>query len=166
MIRMQRNWTPQEGKLPALSIRQPFASAIILGYKSIELRTWRTAYRGPLVIASSALWWGDVKLPGRVSAARMEPIHRAARNLGMSGMPLGACPTSAILGVALLVGCRGYPKEEYEALKYLHRSDAPWNPSVVGWHFDRVYVLPEPILNVRGTLGLFPVDAFPYPSFS
>ncbi len=34
----------------ALSIRQPWAWAIVSGYKSIENRTWRAHHRGPLLI--------------------------------------------------------------------------------------------------------------------
>lgn len=33
-----------------LSVRQPWAWAIIKGYKTPENRTWKTAYRGPLLI--------------------------------------------------------------------------------------------------------------------
>jgi len=37
----------------ALSIKQPWASMIARGEKTIETRTWRTKYRGPLLIVSS-----------------------------------------------------------------------------------------------------------------
>ena len=36
--------------MKALSIRQPWADLIILGIKDIENRTWRTQYRGTLLI--------------------------------------------------------------------------------------------------------------------
>lgn len=43
-----------------ISIRQPWASLIASGRKSIELRTWSTRYRGPLLVVSSARPWdGD-----------------------------------------------------------------------------------------------------------
>jgi hypothetical protein len=41
-------------ELPALSIRQPFASLIASAHKTIEVRTWATNYRGPLLINASA----------------------------------------------------------------------------------------------------------------
>jgi hypothetical protein len=37
----------------ALCVRQPWASLIADGSKTIELRSWRTHYRGPLVIVAS-----------------------------------------------------------------------------------------------------------------
>ena len=36
--------------MKALSIRQPWAWLIVQGIKDVENRTWRTAYRGPLLI--------------------------------------------------------------------------------------------------------------------
>jgi len=39
--------------MKALSIRQPWASMIICGYKPVENRTWRHSHRGPLLIHSS-----------------------------------------------------------------------------------------------------------------
>lgn len=39
----------------ALSVKQPWAELIARGEKTIELRTWRTNYRGPLAIVASCL---------------------------------------------------------------------------------------------------------------
>ena len=41
--------------LPALSIRQPWAGLIAAGRKSVEVRTWPAAYRGPLLIHASKI---------------------------------------------------------------------------------------------------------------
>ena len=37
-------------KLPALSIRQPWAWLIVAGFKDIENRTWPTSFRGELLV--------------------------------------------------------------------------------------------------------------------
>ena len=39
--------------MKCLSVRQPWASMIARGEKTIEVRTWSTHYRGPLVICVS-----------------------------------------------------------------------------------------------------------------
>ena len=39
--------------MKALSIKQPWADLIIWGFKSIETRTWKTDYRGKLLICPS-----------------------------------------------------------------------------------------------------------------
>jgi len=36
--------------MKALSIRQPWAWAIVAGHKKFENRSWKTSYRGPLII--------------------------------------------------------------------------------------------------------------------
>lgn len=38
--------------MKALTVRQPYAGLIAAGVKTIELRTWSTAYRGPLLICA------------------------------------------------------------------------------------------------------------------
>lgn len=37
-----------------LSIKQPWAHLILTGRKTLEMRTWRTAYRGELLITASS----------------------------------------------------------------------------------------------------------------
>lgn len=39
--------------MKCLSVKQPWANLIASGSKTIEMRTWRTHYRGPLLIVSS-----------------------------------------------------------------------------------------------------------------
>lgn len=40
--------------IPVLTVRQPWADLILRGVKTLEVRTWSTAYRGPLVIHAAA----------------------------------------------------------------------------------------------------------------
>lgn len=45
--------------LRVLSVRQPWGSLIASGRKTIELRSWSTKYRGPvLILAGSGVWRG------------------------------------------------------------------------------------------------------------
>jgi len=39
--------------MKALSVKQPWANKIASGEKTIEVRTWYTHYRGPLLIVLS-----------------------------------------------------------------------------------------------------------------
>jgi len=48
--------------MKALSIKQPWASMIISGEKTIKTRTWKTPYRGDLLICSSR----QPRLPGHI----------------------------------------------------------------------------------------------------
>lgn len=50
---------PLSAEIRVLCVRQPWASLIVSGRKTIELRTWSTRYRGSIIIvASAALWRG------------------------------------------------------------------------------------------------------------
>lgn len=40
-------------RITALSVKQPWASLIAHGIKTVEVRAWHTHYRGPLVICAS-----------------------------------------------------------------------------------------------------------------
>lgn len=40
--------------MKALSVKEPWASRIVFGPKTIELRTWQTSYRGQVLICASA----------------------------------------------------------------------------------------------------------------
>jgi hypothetical protein len=51
----------------ALSVRQPWASMIASGEKTIEVRTWRTDYRGALLICASSAKGVDHTLPRGVA---------------------------------------------------------------------------------------------------
>lgn len=46
--------------MKALSIKQPWATLIANGIKTLEVRSWKVNYRGPLVIVSS-------KQPNRIA---------------------------------------------------------------------------------------------------
>lgn len=45
--------------MKALSLKQPYASWVAEGKKTIETRTWRTKYRGALLICSSKAFHED-----------------------------------------------------------------------------------------------------------
>ena len=46
-------WTPTLARTKALSLRQFWASLVVNGWKDVENRSWRTNYRGPLLIHAS-----------------------------------------------------------------------------------------------------------------
>lgn len=161
---MQKEWTPQEGKICSLSIQQPFASAITEGKKSIELRGWGTDYRGIMAIHAGAKWYGGLQIGRAADAGQIQAAKEAVRRLKTSTR-VGDYPTSAIIGVARLVQCRCFASEdEYESLRPAHKGSQEWDERDYGWHFVDVVKLPEPI-KARGYLGLFGVDREPLEGF-
>lgn len=68
-----------------LSVRQPWASYIAIGKKTVEWRSWRTNYRGPLLICSSSQY-----SQGNAAFCKANP----------KGFPLGSA-----VGLVTIVDC-------------------------------------------------------------
>jgi len=129
--------TPRRSHVPmrhhkALSVRQPWAS-MIAGLcpgvvKTIETRTWRTDYRGDLVICSS----GKPDTPG---------MH----------WPRGEYPAGYALCIAELVACRPMTWHDCEkACCDLY--DRAW-----AWVLRDIRRI-EPPVKVKGRLGIFGIE--------
>jgi hypothetical protein len=115
--------------MKALTLWQPYASAIALGKKRIETRSWRTSYRGEIAIHA---------------AARRGPLdHDLVSLLNGANMPFGA-----IVAVARLVGI--------EAAAYMLPStdEAQWgdfSPGRYGWILEDIRPFgPHPVKGGRG----------------
>jgi ASCH domain len=59
--------------LRALTIRPPWAWAVIYGGKDVENRSWRTAYRGPLLIHASLRPDPDPEVAARLLWTMADP---------------------------------------------------------------------------------------------
>ena len=124
----------------ALSIRQPWAWAILHAGKDIENREWSTRFRGPVCIhaAKGCTWseWDDALffLMGRMGA---NPPFR-------SDVPKGG-----IVGVAEIVDC-------------VDRSASPWFFGRYGFVLQNAR--PVEFIPVRGALGFFDWRLQPAPA--
>ncbi len=68
--------------MKALSVRQPWAWLIIHGFKDIENRTWKTNYRGPILIHASKTFEGA----GMVEQIMKVPLPEVFSRGGIIGM--------------------------------------------------------------------------------
>lgn len=115
--------------MKALSLKQPYASFIAIGKKTIETRTWSTNYRGKLLIAASKSMDKNYSYPNFLSI----------------GLPFGKA-----LAVVELVDCRPMKKEDEESAMYPYRS------GLYAWILSDIKKI-EPF-PVKGQLRLFEVD--------
>lgn len=162
--------------MKAISLWQPWASAIAVGAKHVETRSWPTAHRGTLAIhaakrcifdelchfASSwswtgALWplkWG--MHPEQSKEERDAPLA--------SKLPFGA-----IVAVCELAACRrtdDFTQGELDKRRLPDKESAPhlyawtermmgdFTPGRYGWVLVNIRMLPTPI-PCRGAQGLF-----------
>ncbi len=130
--------------MKALSFHQPRAEQIVRGEKTVDVRTWRTTYRGPLAI--------------HATAQRRDARCRAL------GFDPDALAYGALLGTVALMDVHPLDAEGYAALQGQHRLDAPYpGAPCFAWVFERPARLAEP-LPYRGRMRLFNVKLEAAPS--
>lgn len=142
-----------------LTVRQPWAWAIIRGGKDVENRSRNLAgsYRGPVAIQAGRVW----DQGAMATLARLVPHWNTASKPGedpWAHRPDGVL--GAIIGVVDLVDVHDYSDER------CHRGDgveilpcSPW-AEPHAWHL--VLANPRPLASPipwRGALGLWPVPA-------
>lgn len=128
--------------VPALTIRQPWASLIIRGGKDIENRNWPTSVRGTVAIHSSARMTRDDMDDACEVMERFIPKFN--RHVFMRDkFPLGS-----ILGTVEIVGC-------------VRESTSPWFFGEYGFVLKNARGF-EPPIPAKGALGFWkasiPVD--------
>lgn len=121
--------------MKALSVRQPWAWAIVSGHKTIENRSWQTTYRGPLLIHA-----------GRT----FDPVGYE-RLLGIAKRLRFEVPSAAELARGGVVGRVNL----VEIVTNAPRND-PWFVGPFGWRL--AHARKHRFRPLEGTLKLFNVD--------
>lgn len=116
--------------MKALSIRQPWAWLIVHGDKDIENRTWRTKFRGPVLIHAG------------------KKIDRVAYDIltdsGIDLPPIENLETGGIIGQTEIVDC-------------VNESDSPWFSGPPKYGFVLANSRPVRFRPCKGQLGFFTV---------
>lgn len=141
--------------MKALSLTQPWATLVAIGQKSIETRSWSTAYRGVLAIHAAK---GFPRYC--LELCTEEPFRDVLRShrLLIREMPLGAIVAVARLTAVertesiRLFGYAGIPMLPHE-MEFGDYSDHRF-----GWVLADVRRLPVPV-PCKGALGLWDVPA-------
>jgi activating signal cointegrator 1 len=138
-------------EIRALSVYQPWASAVALGLKRYETRSWATRYRGPLLIHASKRW----------TIGERTAHYKAIRKLGILSVPGGVIddfrvlpPLGCIVAIADLVECRSTSEGSQLGLTELERLFGDFGPGRYAWQLANVIPLPEPV-PCKGARGLW-----------
>ena len=116
--------------MKALSVKQPWALALVDGVKTIEVRSWSTRHRGPLVVCASAspnnwFWYDE------------------------DNREHWLIPAGCIMGIVDLVDCRPMTKADEDAAL------CDYFPGDFAWVVKPIArCRPDPI---KGKLNLFDV---------
>ncbi len=124
--------------MKAITIKQPFATLIALGYKEYEFRTWKTNYRGEILIHAAK----------SVDAEAMKRFERY--NL--------TYPTGCIIAKAVLSDCYSvdelFRKKLQKENEYIYHGilrDVQWT----GYAFQLKNIKPIEPVYVKGNLSLW-----------
>lgn len=110
--------------MKAISIRQPWAQLILSGKKKIDLRSWSTEYRGPLIVHASKT---------------IEEEACLRFNLQPSALPKGV-----LLGWVMLDKIERLDPETYKTQEQLHLSSNPYSSPIYGWFFSKPQLFDQP----------------------
>lgn len=130
----------------ALSVRQPWASLIVHGFKHGENRNWSTRVRGPILIHAAKGMTKREYQEAMNFAFRIDPDLLILKYL----FEPGALPRGGIIGSAKLVAC-------------VRSSNSPWFQGPFFFRFcDNKAFSAEDFVPYKGQLGFFHVpDVLP-----
>lgn len=123
--------------MKVLTIRQPWATLIVEGYKRFEFRSWKTNYRGDILIHAGK----------GIDKEAMERLKKYLPN----DIPLGK-----IIGQATITDCIPM-SEEFADMLYKENNDIYTTHSFsrnYGFKLENVKKIEAPI-EVKGQLGLW-----------
>lgn len=129
--------------MKALSLRQPYAELIVLGRKTIELRTWKTKHRGTFL----------------VHASKYKPTVRDCEYFGLDRDKLSY---GAIIGTAEILDVKEYlNSEQWHSDVKKHLAGEEYGGSTKGFILKNAERLAHPV-PYKGQLQFFdvPVDAY------
>ena len=127
----------------ALSLKQPWATLLVHGLKTIEVRRWPTARRGRVLIHAA-----------RVPDERPEAWAHVPPELEASARLVGG-----IVGAGDLVACLGYRSVETFSRDQAKHLNAPaWFEPPLLYGFAFANLAPLPFHACPGWMRFFPVD--------
>jgi len=132
--------------MKALSVLQPWAHLIVVGAKRFETRSWKTDFRGPLLIHA-----GKSFSPAAQSLCQDEPFKNKLNIQNADQLTLGA-----IIGIAILEDCIPTDSGRCEEWQQ-ERHFGDFHLGRYAWKLK--YPTPLAVsIPLRGTLGVFDVQ--------
>jgi hypothetical protein len=141
--------------MKTISIKQPWASLIIEGIKDIENRTWKTSFRGTILIHATAKSAGtpsELLNNEQLDYFNINPQS----DFFIHELMAGRYTNSAILGTIDIVDCvvnhpsiwaqKGFAYASYDGTQY---------QEIYNWVLSNPVKFDKPILNVKGKLSLW-----------
>ncbi|QIX61841.1 ASCH domain-containing protein [Hymenobacter sp. BT18] len=133
--------------MKAISLLQPWASLIFLGYKHYETRSWNTSYRGDLAIHASL---GKPAEARRIAATCPEISAILERH----GLTFDTLPRGAVLGTCELADT--HKTDDLRGLSITELACGDYGPGRYAWRLIAPFVCAKPV-PCKGALSLWVV---------
>ncbi|ACV64613.1 hypothetical protein Dtox_3920 [Desulfofarcimen acetoxidans DSM 771] len=131
--------------MKAISIRQPWATLVVHGLKTIELRNWKRKYN----ILPQSLY---IHTGSRVDKTAPVEVWQLAEQFETSKV------RGAIIGMVNLIEMFLYDNaEKFDLDRGLHLTNWEYTENLYGLRMKDAMLIDKPV-NYRGQLGLFNVD--------
>jgi hypothetical protein len=155
--------------MKAISLWQPWASAIALGAKTIETRSWATSYRGPLAIHAAKRRNKEELIYHSCCSDWEAVFHDLLSKSELRRRTLLCLPFGAIVATCYLVDCRptgSFTNGDLDVPQFpkgtniipghfwTERGMGDFSLGRFGWVLENIKALPEPI-PCKGMQGLF-----------
>jgi hypothetical protein len=141
---MDGSQQPAKPAAYALSLKQPWATLLVHGLKTMEIRRWPTARRGPVLIHAA-----------RISDDRPEAWAHVPASLLQEAHVVGG-----IVGAGEVADCVPYRTlDAFHADRHRHLNDPSWFQGPVLYGFSFVNLKTLPFRRYSGWMRFFPVAA-------
>jgi hypothetical protein len=134
--------------MQVLSVMQPWATMLVLGFKRLETRSWQTRHRGPLAIHAARR-----RMTAPLPMGWRPKMAAAMHRLGLEGWP-DLFPRGAILGVVDLLDCVKVEELAPDEPDAIERMLGDFGPNRWVWRLGGSRPLTLPVL-VTGQQGVF-----------
>lgn len=122
--------------MKALTVKQPWAELIVSGRRKFEIRTWKTEYKGWLLIHAGR----------KIDEEAMRHFEMSSQN-----QTLGA-----IVGKVFIEDYVSFTPESWEAYRPEHMEWTAFQAGIVGWRLNQAVKF-EKTIPWNGSLGLFEI---------
>lgn len=138
-----------DNKAKAISLHQPWASLIAIGFKHYETRSWSTNYRGNLVICSAKKNTKQQRLDYEYLASIL--------GIDLTQNPWDSLPFGQAIAFCELTDCIEMTEEFIEAQSENEEMCGHWETGRFAWKLDNIQPLSCPI-PIKGQQGLWDVQ--------
>lgn len=143
-----------------ITLHQPYAQLIALGYKQYETRSWSTQYRGTLAIHAAQKQTVNDDLLARIaydSVGHLEYSYLKSLNYEYGKILCIAEITDCLTMVEQNHPGRLDPTIDIRLISVLEKAVGDWQSGRYAWKLQKVKKLDEPIV-YKGAQGLREVD--------